>query len=252
MTAEKEAEYLFDKNVECPVCDSTFRTRVVKTGRVRRLESDFDLRPRHPDVDTIKYDVVSCPYCGYTALNRFFTDLTRGQKMLIREGVCSKFHPAENGDEEKKITPYSYDKAIDRYKLAFYNALVKKGRASEKAYTCLKISWLYRGKLEGMDEKDASLEQERRECLEQQEAFYNQAYEGFLKAVSTEMFPMCGMDQTTVDYLLAVMSKHFKRYDTASKCISRILSTSSASKKMKDRAFDLKEEIIREIKTSKA
>ena len=72
-----------------------------------------------------------------------------------------------------------------------------------------------------------------------EEAFYNQAYEGFLKAVSTEMFPMCGMDQTTVDYLLAVMSKHFKRYDTASKCISRILSTSSASKKMKDRAFDL-------------
>ena len=88
--------------------------------------------------------------------------------------------------------------------------------------------------------------------MEQQEAFYNQAYEGFLKAVSTEMFPMCGMDQTTVDYLLAVMSKHFKRYDTASKCISRILSTSSASKKMKDRAFDLKEEIIREIKASKA
>lgn len=37
------------------------------------------------------------------------------------------------------------------------------------------LSW----KLEGMDEKDASLEQERRECLEQQEAFYNQAYEGF-------------------------------------------------------------------------
>ena len=103
-----------------------------------------------------------------------------------------------------------------------------------------------------MDEKDASLEQELSECLEQQEAFYNQAYEGFLKAVSTEMFPMCGMDQTTVDYLLAVMSKHFKRYDTAYKCISRILSTSSASKKMKDRAFDLKEEIIREIKDSKA
>ena len=54
MTAEKETEYLFDKNMECPVCDSVFRTRVVKTGRVRRLESDFDLRPRHPDVDTIK------------------------------------------------------------------------------------------------------------------------------------------------------------------------------------------------------
>ena len=69
------------------------------------------------------------------------------------------------------------------------------------------MKFWHRGKLEGMDEKDASLEQERRECLEQQEAFYNQAYEGFLKAVSTEMFPMCGMDQTTVDYLLADVYK---------------------------------------------
>ena len=175
------------------------------------------------------------------------TLLQRNMIKLIKEKICANFKPT---GEEPAV--YDYDTAINRYKLALFNTLVKKGKASEKAYTCLKISWLYRGKLEGMDEKDASLEQERRECLEQQEAFYNQAYEGFLKAVSTEMFPMCGMDQTTVDYLLAVMSKHFKRYDTASKCISRILSTSSASKKMKDRAFDLKEEIIREIKDSKA
>ena len=202
---------------------------MIKNGRVKRLEPDFDLRPRFMYIDTLKYDVASCPNCGYTAMNRYFEHLSSVQIKLIKEKICANFKPT---GEEPAV--YDYDKA------------------SEKAYTCLKISWLYRGKLEGMDEKDASLEQERRECLEQQEAFYNQAYEGFLKAVSTEMFPMCGMDQTTVDYLLAVMSKHFKRYDTASKCISRILSTSSASKKMKDRAFDLKEEIIREIKTSKA
>ena len=41
--------------------------------------------------------------------------------------------------------PYSYEKAIERYKLALYNTLVKKGKNSEKAYECLKISWLYRG-----------------------------------------------------------------------------------------------------------
>ena len=45
--------------------------------------------------------------------------------------------------------------------------------------------------------------------------------------------------------------KDFKKYDVASKCISRIQATPSASKKMKDRAYDLKEKIVAEIKNSK-
>ena len=207
-----EESFLLEKSVRCTVCDKVFKTKMIKNGRVKRLEPDFDLRPRFMYIDTLKYDVASCPNCGYTAMNRYFEHLSSVQIKLIKEKICANFKPT---GEEPAV--YDYDTAINRYKLALFNTLVKKGKASEKAYTCL-----------------------------------NQAYEGFLKAVSTEMFPMCGMDQTTVDYLLAVMSKHFKRYDTASKCISRILSTSSASKKMKDRAFDLKEEIIREIKDSKA
>ena len=81
--------------------------------------------------------------------------------------------------------------------------------------------------------------------------FYAQAYEGFMKAVSSEMFPMCGMDQNTVDYILAYMSTHFKRYDVASKCIANILQSPSAQNKTKERARDLKEKIIAEIKKGK-
>ena len=87
-------------------------------------------------------------------------------------------------------------------------------------------------------------------CKEQEEVFYKQAYDGFMKAVSSEMFPICGMDQNTMDYLLAYMSSHFKRYDVASKCISNILG-SSASNKIKDKARDLKEQIIAELKKGK-
>ena len=248
MTAEKEAEYLFDKNVECPVCDSTFRTRVVKTGRVRRLESDFDLRPRHPDVDTIKYDVVSCPHCGYTALNRFFTELTRGQKMLIREGVCKKFHPAENSDEEEMVRPYSCDKAIDRYKLAFYNAIVKKGRASEKAYICLKISWLYRAQTEQLEAgQSAGAAEKIQTCRQQENAYYKQAYEGFIEAIASENFPMCGMDEHTVNYLVASMAYKLGHMDVASKLVSTILVSRTAGRTVKDRAYDLKEQIIEKL-----
>ena len=36
---------------------------------------------------------------------------------------------------------------------------------------------------------------------------------------------MCIRDRCTVDYLLAAMAYHFKKYDVASKCISRIQAT---------------------------
>ena len=78
------------------------------------------------------------------------------------------------------------------------------------------------------------------------------ADQGVTKAVSTETYPMCGMDECTMDYLLATMAYHYKKYDVASKCIARILQSAAASKKMKDRAYELKERIVEEIKRSKA
>ncbi len=52
-----ETEFLLDKSIRCPVCDNVFRTRMVKTGRVKRMEPDFDLRPRFQYIDTNKYEI---------------------------------------------------------------------------------------------------------------------------------------------------------------------------------------------------
>ena len=57
----KEEDFLLDKGMQCPICDNIFKTRSVKNGRIRRLESDRDLRPRYEYIDTVKYDVSSCP-----------------------------------------------------------------------------------------------------------------------------------------------------------------------------------------------
>lgn len=139
-----EKEFLLEKSIRCPVCDTVFKTKMVKTGRVKRLEPDFDLRPRFQYIDTNKYDVSSCPKCGYTAMNRYFSHLSSGQIKMIDEGVRRKFKQTNLVEPEE----YSYDEAIDRYKLALYSTIVKKGKTSEKAFECLKISWLYRGKNE--------------------------------------------------------------------------------------------------------
>lgn len=242
-----EDAFLLEKAIRCTVCDKVFKTKVIKNGRVKRLDPDMDLRPRFQYIDTLKYDIASCPFCGYTAMYRYFEHLSSLQIKMIKEQVCTNFKSA--GEDTAAV--FDYDTAIDRYKLALFNTLVKKGKTSEKAYTCLKISWLYRGKYEEMDKNDPESEQARKDCKAQEEAFYQQAYEGLLKAVSSEMFPICGMDQSTMDYLLAAMSIHYKKYDVASKCISNVLTSAAASKKMKDRAFELKEQLIAEIKKTK-
>lgn len=243
-----ESSFLLEKAIRCTVCDKVFKTKMIKNGRIKRLEPDFDLRPRFQYIDTLKYDVSSCPFCGYTAMNRYFEHLTSAQIKLVKEQVCANFKP-----EVKPELPeeYDYDTAIERYKLALYNTLVKKGKTSEKAYTCLKISWLLRGKAETLTGTDEETVKLKAACKEEEEAFYQQAYDGLTKAVSTEMFPICGMDQTTIDYLLAAMAFHFRKFDVSSKLVGGILTSQSAGQKMKDRAYDMKEKIIAEIRKGK-
>lgn len=242
-----EESYLLDKTIRCIVCDKVFKVKTVKNGRVKRLEPDRDLRPRAENIDTLKYTVYSCPHCGYTAMSRYFEHLLPAQVKLINEQICSKFSPT--GEEESATV--DYDKAIERFKLALFTAVVKKAKSSEKAYICLNTAWLYRGKAETLDAQAADYKQQKQECAEQEEAFYKEAYDGFMQAVSSEMFPICGMDQSTMDFLLAGMSHHYKRYDIASKCIANILAAPSSSARMKDKARELKEEIVQEIKKSK-
>ena len=81
--------------------------------------------------------------------------------------------------------------------------------------------------------------------------FYEQAYEGLTKAVASESFPMCGMDQNTMDLLLAQMSFILGKYEIASKLVSRLLLSSTVTSNVKDKAYDLKQEIIAVLKGNK-
>lgn len=241
-----ETSFLLDKAFRCAACDKVFKAKTVNS-RVKRLEPDLDLRPRYEYIDTLKYNVRSCPFCGYTAINRYFEHLSSLQRKLIKEQVSVNFKGS--GEIEAKLV--DYDEAIELYKLALFNTIVKKGKNSEKAYVCLNLAWVLRGKYESLDANDPAVAEERKACKEQEEAFYAQAFEGLNKAMSTESYPICGMDECTMDYLIATMAYHFKKFDVASKCIARIQQSAAASKKMKDRAYDLKEKIVSEIKKSK-
>ena len=238
-----EKDIVFDRTYECPVCYLNFPTKTVKTGKAKLLGTDPDLRPKYDIIDPAKYDVILCPRCGYAALSRFFDKITQPQAKLVKEKISINVHIPEYDDPI-----CTYKEALERYKLALVNAVVKKSRASEKAYICLKGGWVARGYRESVladPNPDLNLIAE----LEQQEDEYLQnAYKGFVEARQSEGFPMCGMDEATIDYLLAVLAARFKKFDVASKMLASVLTSPAANPRMKDRARDLKEEILKELK----
>ena len=233
-----EEDFLFEKSVQCPVCDKDFKVKTVKTGKARLIGSDSDLRPKYQGIDTVKYDVIACPGCGYSALSRFFNYMTSHQAKTIKENVSANFKGLpETG------SLYTYDDAIARYKLALLNTVVKKAKMSERAYTCLKIAWLYRGKAETLPAETPDIDKVKAECKAAEKEFIANAYEGFSSAISKELFPICGMDEITLNYLLADLANQIGKKDDALKMISRVITSPAANQRIKDKARELKDSI---------
>jgi hypothetical protein len=160
--------------------------------------------------------------------------------------VQSKFKPSAVKNEAETVL--SYDTAIERYKLALFSATVKKSKVSEIAYVCLKISWLYRGWIEEQEQQGDFDEQRKAAYQKQEDTYYEKAYEGFIKAIQTEDYPISGMDECTHNLLMANMAYRLQKYDYASSFVSRVLTSKVASPSAKDRAMDLKEEIVRSLR----
>lgn len=248
-----ESEFVLEKTIRCPVCDGVFKTLQPKSGRVKRLESDKDLRPRCEGIDIMKYNVCCCPVCGYTGLStsKYFETINPNQKKLVEEKICRSFDPASVADAYKPETKeWSYDTAIGLHKLSLYNAMVKGVKTSEKAYNCLVIAWLLRGKAEAIA-NDPEARDEYDAVKKEEEEYYKEAYDGLFKAVSTENFPIAGMDQTTMDYLLATMSFNYGKTDVAAKLLASIIQSPMTPTKIKEKARDLKDEIVEAIKAGK-
>lgn len=231
-----EEEVLFDKKFACPVCEHEFTSKMLRAGKVKLVGSDLDLRPVYEVMEPLKYDAVVCPKCGYGALNRFWAPLMSAQVGLVKEQISKNFKGMPVlGDT------YSFDEALLRYKMVLMSSIVKKAKASEKAYTCLKMGWLLRAKSESMpedlDNRDAvvkDLKEEELECLKN-------ALEGFKSAFEKENFPMCGMDEITVTYLVGELARRCGKFEEAGRWISRVLTNKNANDRIKNKARDIKE-----------
>ncbi|HHU73516.1 MAG TPA: DUF2225 domain-containing protein [Clostridiales bacterium] len=233
-----EEEVLFEKTFNCPVCGNDFKSKMVKSGKVKLLTQDTDLRPVFQHVDPLKYDAVVCPRCGYAALNRFFKYLTDTQISLIKSTISASFKGLSGSGDT-----LSYDEAITRHKLALVNSIVKKSKTSERAYICLKTAWVIRGKIENLSTEEETSENQMaiKNLQKEEEEFIQKAYEGFNEAILKEAFPMCRMDESTVSLLIADLARRTHKYEEASRWLSKILVSRNSNERIKEKAREIKD-----------
>lgn len=245
-----ETDFIIERSYECPVCGRKFKALMPKTGKSKLVSTDMDLRPVHEHVDLTKYDVIVCQNCGYAVLSRYYAGLTEKQKKTILEKIS---HNYKSDTTHKNI--YTYEDAVARYQLALVNSIVRQGKNSEKAYICLKAGWLMRGYAEwlltkeGQQTENAAMKREQ--ALKMEDEYLKNSFEGFQAALAHEMFPIAGMDESTINYLLAALAYRFDRLDIAGTLVSKILTSPSAGARTKDRTRDLKDLIVSKLKENK-
>lgn len=217
-----ELDFLYNKQVVCPVCEQKVDVRVVKRTSLRLESRDSDSMPVYKYINPLFYDVWLCNYCGHAALEASFqNEMPKEEIQLLFENVCSRWHYRTYPDT------YSLENALERYKLALYCAHVRKSPLIDTTMLYLKMGWLYR--LAGDTEKE-------KQCL-------TNAVDGFESLYNIGKFPVMGMNESGLVYMIADLSYRVGRNKEALIWLAKVLTDVNAKPGLKDKCRDLKYQI---------
>ncbi len=236
----KEKSLLIDRKYTCPVCDQQLHSKSVKANSAKFIESKDDLRPIHNNINITKYDAICCPHCGFAALTKNFTNTTSTQRKLIREKIQANY----KSHDEAECDIYTTEVAISRMKMVLLCTVTKGGKDSEIGNVCLKISWLYESLADEIDENDPKAEEKREMYIRDADNYASNAYEHLSKARMTEGFPIAGMNETALDYLLAYYAYKRGEYQTCMQYLSGVVTSRRVSHRHKEMRLNLKELVL--------
>lgn len=233
----KEKSLLLDRRYTCPICDKQIRAKSVKSNSAKFVDTLVDLRPIHNNINVTKYDAVCCPNCGFSALTKNFATPTSIQRKLIREKIQANY----KSHDEVECDIYTTEAAISRMKMVLLCTVTKGGKESEIGNVCVKISWLYQSLAEEVADDDPNAEEKRAAYIKEADNAAINAYEHLSKARMMEDFPIAGMNETTLDYLLAYYAYKKGEYQTCMQYLSGVVSSRNTTPRLKDKSLELKD-----------
>lgn len=232
-----EKTLLIDRRYTCPVCDKEIRAKSVKSNTARFVDTKADLRPIYSNINITKYDAVCCPNCGYAALTQYFSNATATQCKIIHDKIQANY----KSHEEAACDYYTTEMAISRMKMALLCTITKEAKDSEIGSVLLKICWLYQAMAEEVPEDTPDAASKKELYLKEADNAAMKAYTHLANARAHEDYPIAGMNETTLDYLLSYFAYKKGDYQTAMQYLSGVVSNRNTTPRLKDKAIDLKD-----------
>jgi len=224
-----EADFLFDSEVECPVCHHGIAVRRLKRSALRLKSRDTDFMPVYEHINPLYYDIWVCNHCGYAASeSSFHQPLTKAEIEAVLQNISVKWR-ARNYPRF-----YDADVAVERYKLALLCAAIRKARTIDIAMLCLKLGWVYRSKQDTEKETNCLL----------------QALSGLKLIFEKGPFPVAGMDESSLAFLIGELSRRVGQYDEALKYLRQVILDRNAKNSLRERARDQRQLILKTLQST--
>lgn len=150
-------QLVYDKRICCPVCGTDFTAKKVRTGKLKSMNLDSDLRMHYEGINPLLYSVIICPECFYANLSEDFAHISPAEK--------SKLSSVTRTARQGHLT--ELETAIENYKLAIKCIQAVNGTPDRLAKACLHLAWLY---------EDAGEDTQSSEMRQNALSYYKQAF----------------------------------------------------------------------------
>ncbi|MDR0139925.1 DUF2225 domain-containing protein [Metabacillus idriensis] len=198
-----KVDFLYDKNIDCPICKHTYTTKKVKRGFIRAVKHDTDFCSYYSknEFSPLLYYVNVCPACGFSMSEEFSPGFPFRTEEIINDKIRA------NWGSMNFCKKRSVKDAIHTYKLAIYSGVLKKEKHVSMGGLYLRLAWLY-----------------RTEQMELQEnRFLKLALEEYVASYINDDFSGTHLTELKVLYLIGELSRRSNEEAQAALYFSKII-----------------------------
>lgn len=178
-------QYLFDKNLDCPVCANNFTTKKPRLRKIPVDKKDTDFHIWYKEINPVYYNVWVCSNCGFSATESEFKKLSKEEKTIILKNISLKWNKRDFSGVR------TIEMALESHKLALIIGQMLNKSKGYLGSLCLRIAWLYR----------------ETENKEKENIYLKSALEHLENAYTNEAFPIAGLDEVSLSYLIGELKR---------------------------------------------
>lgn len=134
-----DQEYLFEKQIPCPVCEKEFPVRMIRSSKLKMKSVAPDLRQYYEDFDPLWYMVWCCPNCGYANFYYQFKQVNE----LMKKSILNESKKEDAFAQINFSNPRKISEVFKAFHLCYRTITLGKTGSENLAKLWLRLSWLY-------------------------------------------------------------------------------------------------------------